>query len=530
MKKLTLILAIAMLVISATAAFAASVPPKVIGGASNTDKTCDVVYPGTCEYKIDYNNDGTVKEITKVCSEAIYPVVEVVKPSTEAGSVNSFDWTSNINILGVIVKNGDDGANNYDYGPSGSLGDTYLTTPFDGAKGISHISFCYYPPQDFPLTGDLAVSKTVDTAEFDRTVTWEHTKDVNGKASESFSGAPGQTFNWTWNLTWTKKDTGPEGHRVSGTITVTNGVNLPVDLATLEDQLLDALNDPTNTATVTCGDPAAPFAAQTLAAGGKLECTYSVDPADPDATQNRVDAAGSATIPAGYANSGVVVPFSDHDLIPFTYEEQLTGSDSAQLVDDYLNIDEEVNASGSDSFSDSYTCPAFGAEEYAETGKHTKIIVNESSLTPTGGTAIEREATVTIECVQDVQRPSIQIEQNAAAPTRSVSNGTATWTGSFKIYNASGGNQTIVTLGDTTVRLERIVKGTKTYSTTCIVTFSDSNVIAPNGYVTANYTCTNNWTNGGEYKAGITVQNMMNQLGEVRDGPPETWSKSRTYK
>jgi hypothetical protein len=509
---------------SASAVWAASVTPTVISGADNLNKTCAVVMPGTIELKVEPVPDGTYTESDGTLS------VDIVKPSTLAGSLNSFDWTSNIAVVGVIVKDGADGANSYDYRPGGSTGDNYLTTPFDGAKGISHISFCYEPLQDYPLAGDLTVSKTVDTAVYDRTVTWEHTKDVNGKASEFFSGAPGQTFNWAWNLTWTKNDTGPTGHRVSGTILVTNGVNLPVDLATLEDNLLDALNAKTNAATVTGGDPAAPFAAQTLAAGGTLSCTYSANPASPDATQNRVDATGSATVPPGYANSGTVFPYSPFDVEPFTYEELLTGSDSAQLVDAYLSIDGTVYASGFASIPGSYTCPAFGAPEYEGDGYHQVVIVNESSLTPTGGTAIEQSATVTIDCVQDVQRPSIQIQNGAPAPTRVVNNGTATWTGSFIIYNASGGNQTIVTLGATTVRLEQTVRGKKTYDANCQVVFPYGNVIQPNGSVVAAYTCTNNWTKGGEYKAGITVASMTNQLGDGRFGPPETWSNSVTYK
>jgi hypothetical protein len=270
-----------------------------------------------------------------------------------------------------------------------------------GTQGRDVSYYMVYTPGTFTPAGELAVEKTVDTAVYDRTVNWEHTKDVNGKASESFSGVPGQTFNWTWNLTWTKNDSGATGHRVSGTITVSNGVNLPIDLATLTDQLqkmVDGNFVGAGTATVLCGTPpGVAFAPQSLAAGGTLNCTYSVTGADPLATQNRVDVAGTATVPAGYANSGAVLPYADFDVKTFTYSELLTGSDTAQLVDELLDIDEPVTTSGSRAVPDSYTCEAADSERYDDR-YYRETIVNESSLTPTGGTAINRSATVTIDC------------------------------------------------------------------------------------------------------------------------------------
>jgi hypothetical protein len=526
--------ALGMLVGAAGIANAALVPPERIEQRGQNVDPCP---GGTIRLQED-DQEGQKGDFT-LSKDGVSVDYTVGKaPEGDPGSaITVFTATGGVVRL-VEVMDGTDGGNVYTYNP-GVVKDTMLTTPGPDQgpytfKQISNIDFCVEKTDTpFELDGDLGVTKDVD-AKYDRTVTWEHTKDVNGKASESFSGAPGQTFEWNWNLTWTKNDSGPENHRVNGTITVTNSLNLPVDLDTLTDELQKIVDDEAQgagTATINCGteeEPAA-FAPQQLAEDGTLTCTYSVDPADPTATQNRVDVAGSVTIPAGFSNSGEVVPQSDSSVVPFTYFENLTGSDTAQLVDEYLEIDEEVSASGSRTIPDSYTCPAFGAPEYEGDNRHDVTIVNESSLTPTGGAAIEASAEVTVTCVQAVQRPSISIQNGAPAPIRSVSNGVATWTGSFIIYNASGGDQTVVTLGATDVLLERTVRGVKTPLACQSVELSNGGVIQPNGSIVASYTCTNGWTNGGQYKAGIKVENMTNQLGEVRNGPPRTWSNSRTY-
>jgi hypothetical protein len=71
-----------------------------------------------------------------------------------------FDWTSNIDVLGVIVKGGPN-ANFYNYG-SGSTGDGDLHAPVNPNNntffGLSHLSFCYGegPP---PETGTIIINK-----------------------------------------------------------------------------------------------------------------------------------------------------------------------------------------------------------------------------------------------------------------------------------------------------------------------------------------------------------------------------------
>ena len=134
------LLAISALIFASTLAGAASVTPVVIPGSDNTNKTCAVVMPGTIELKTAGGNPQS-----QVLTDGVL-IVTITRPSVTSSNPNSFDWVANIPVLGVIVKDGEDGANFYNYSPGGSLGDTYLTTPNNGAKGISHISFCYTIP------------------------------------------------------------------------------------------------------------------------------------------------------------------------------------------------------------------------------------------------------------------------------------------------------------------------------------------------------------------------------------------------
>ena len=149
----------------------------LLEGASNQGKTCadlEVCYADSnttwTEFKLEdatltngFHSDGTLE-------------VNITLDSTGGG----FDWTSNIGVDAIVVKNGQDGANFYVYdgltspldGTIGTIGtnpvvcptgtggtirdseelsDENLTTPDDGDKEISHISFCYDVP---PPSGD----------------------------------------------------------------------------------------------------------------------------------------------------------------------------------------------------------------------------------------------------------------------------------------------------------------------------------------------------------------------------------------
>ena len=110
---------------------ATHVTPQLLAGASNDGKACTDLQGSETweELKLedgDLTNgphtDGTL-EVT-------------ISNLTDL----TFDWTSNIGVDGVVVKDGVDGANFYLYDPEDTA-DTDLSVP--GERAISHISFCY---------------------------------------------------------------------------------------------------------------------------------------------------------------------------------------------------------------------------------------------------------------------------------------------------------------------------------------------------------------------------------------------------
>ena len=150
-----MIVGIVFLMVFVGSVSASSVTPTLIPGANNNGKLCADVIPGTTEFKItppDSAYSGSFND------GVLY--VSIVKPSTLAlflGDDKSFDFTSNIAVLGVVVKDGEDGAYFYDYRTSGSYGDTLLTTPIPTNKDISHMNFCYMPPTNAPEFPTLAL-------------------------------------------------------------------------------------------------------------------------------------------------------------------------------------------------------------------------------------------------------------------------------------------------------------------------------------------------------------------------------------
>jgi len=114
---------------------AASVPPEFLSGASNLGKTCDDL-EGTSQTWIEFKLEGD--DLSNGSHSDGTLTVQISNLD-----VDSFDWTSDIGVDGVMVKDGVDGANFYRYDPpTESTGDDSLVTPGEG-KAISHISFCY---------------------------------------------------------------------------------------------------------------------------------------------------------------------------------------------------------------------------------------------------------------------------------------------------------------------------------------------------------------------------------------------------
>ena len=163
-KTIAVLAVFVFLVVVAAPVLAASVYSWLLEGASNQGKECDDL-DGT------YADTGTTWQQLKLEGATLTEGAHTVGPLTVNISNltgSAFDWSSNIGVDAVVVKDGQDGAYFYVYdglsspadGTTGTTGgsilnseamaDTNLTTPAPGFKGISHISFCYEVDPDAP--------------------------------------------------------------------------------------------------------------------------------------------------------------------------------------------------------------------------------------------------------------------------------------------------------------------------------------------------------------------------------------------
>ncbi|NPV08135.1 MAG: hypothetical protein HPY83_09255 [Anaerolineae bacterium] len=359
-------LVVALSLVSVMSAFAASVEPTLLPGAANTDKTCALVMPGTTELKIEPVPDGSY-----LASDGLL-TVSIVKPSTLAGSLNSFDWTSNVLVEGVIVKNGVDGANWYNYSPAGSMGDTYLTTPSYGNKEISHISFCYYPR--------LTAAKTAVT-EYTRTYSWTIDKSVDPAAHVGFAGDSFVSdYEVTVDLTVVDSD-----FRVTGEITINNPTPFEVGF-----EVTDSVN---GTAAVVDCDPetAGNQASGTLPAGGSDVCTYVAELGD------ELPADGTNTATVTSLNPSVLGAVATED---YAFGDPTTVEGYAKInVTDYFDGDLVGDPLGSatDDFTfeydRSFACPT--DEAWYEDGVYTDSFPNTAEIDETEDSA---DANVDLTC------------------------------------------------------------------------------------------------------------------------------------
>jgi hypothetical protein len=374
----------------------AGIVPYVISGGQNTDKTCVAVFgplEGLEELKQEpFNASGNLNDGTLF--------VSWVKPSTlTPANPNTFDWTSNIPVLGVIVKDGDDGANVYDYGNPGSTGDRRLSTPFEGGKGISHVSWCYVEQPVVELQ-DLVVEKTA-AGTYDRTVEWTLVKKVR-EATDPFStgvdllelsGVPGQEFDIVWDVIVTKTEE-EDNFEVTGTITIKNPNPVPVDVAvtdTLDDgTIADVDCDPE-----TVGDqPYGTVPAHDGTDDGVLVCSYTASPDGRDAEVNRADVEVTDYDPPANAIGTIEGGFATDDI---DWTENLIGFDEGVLTDDRFPEDEEtLDASENVEFPETFECPT-DVEEY-ENGICIKTFENTAYLTFEDDSVLEDSATVEITC------------------------------------------------------------------------------------------------------------------------------------
>lgn len=204
------------------------VVPSLINGTSNNASLCSVQYPGSTELKFDPPTSGTLSQ------DGLS--VTMTRPSTLTPSnANSIDWSvTGGTILAVIVKDGVDGSNNYDYTGTGYTSDRYLTTPNDGAKGISNVKFCYEgdtTPDAAPLVIDKDAAGT-----YENKYTWTIQKSVSPTGT-IYTNKDTVTANYSVTVT---RDSGTIGSvQVTGNITVTNPNGAEVSISGVTDELSD---------------------------------------------------------------------------------------------------------------------------------------------------------------------------------------------------------------------------------------------------------------------------------------------------
>jgi hypothetical protein len=359
---------------SAGTAMAALVDPTHLDGASNGGKSCEANFPGTTEIFVDKGASGTYSGIT------------VVKPSETPGApAASFDFSSATRlIVGVVVKDGVDGANVYDFRSQpggGVLADDLLTTPgpeFEGSyKGISHVNFCTIP--FVPTLDPLDVAKTA-AGTYDRTVEWKLEKTVD---DESHSGNAGENAGTSkWHVVATKVET-YGNYQVSGTITISNSNDVDVPFS-----LSDVLDDGA-VASIDCPGPGTDTGV--APANGSVDCPYTASPIDPE-----------VALPA--MNHVAVVPDDpniggDEADVGFSYTEAtVIGDDSVTLDDDHTGDHEVISDTTEITTPEDFPCPD-DATLY-EDGTYEYDVLNTVTLTGEH-TDLSEDANVHVVCTLD---------------------------------------------------------------------------------------------------------------------------------
>ena len=365
-RKLSVLAALLTAGVAVGTAVAASVVPTIITGASNTDKTCAVQFPGTIELKVDQGTAGTYTDGALT--------VTVVKPSSLAPTnANSVDFTASFKVVGVIVKDGVDGANRYDYLPGGITSDTLLTTPFNGAKGISHVTFCYRE-SDIPTAEDLTVTKTAE-ASYTRTFAW--TIDKSADTDTVYSAGGGESGAATYTVAVTKDGGTDSDWAVSGEITVHNPNTAAVNGVNVSDS--------TPGGTCTLDDTSLDVPAQGTASTN-YTCTFASNPGS-----------GSNVAKATWTDFGS--PTTEAESEPADY----TFGDPTNLVNDEIDVTDtngqswHFTASGSETYSQTFTGDPAGTCTSHE---------NTATITQTGQSD---SATV-----QDCQGADLTVEKTAS--------------------------------------------------------------------------------------------------------------------
>jgi hypothetical protein len=268
--------------------------------------------------KIDSGSPGTYKipgtdiDVTLV-SLGLVNGVQTYQISIEPGYV----------MTDIFLKHAQDFNEWFHFTP----GVTFASGIFTAQQGLSHFSVCANDAW-VPLTFDHQVA-----ALYDRTVDWELTKTV---APATHEGMPGDTFESLWTVVATK--TVDEGHeRVNGVLTVgnPNAYAVPVSFqVTLNGTAVSVICPGTNNNT------------GSVAAGGSLVCTYEANPSD-----------RSDTMSTGILISGNPLIPGDTIVVPFTWEENMTGFETGTLEDPRVAFSQSVSTSRTLDIPEQFVCP-----------------------------------------------------------------------------------------------------------------------------------------------------------------------------
>jgi hypothetical protein len=160
-------------------------------------------------------------------------------------------------------------------------------------NGVSHYSYMLEAPPTRPYS-NLAVLKTALPA-YDSMYAWTLTKSVNGGATASFVGSPGQSFNANWLVTATRTQALELNHRVTGAITISNA-NPTIVNVSVADVMAGA--NVGSSVEISCTGMAGPYLPSPVAAAvpagvidgaaGELVCYYrSMGLTDRNSTANQ---------------------------------------------------------------------------------------------------------------------------------------------------------------------------------------------------------------------------------------------------
>jgi len=245
------------------------------------------------------------------------------------------------------------------------------------SDGIAHRASVTLPADDgsdltidFGYHKKLALRATKTAAgTYERTITWTLDKAVS---PTSHSGSPGQTAgtsNWVVDVTRSEL---VGNYSVTGTITIDNPNAFSVSFSAT-DQLSDG-----TVAAVSCP-------ATTVAAGSSVVCSYTASPAGATATLN------TATISTSL---GEVIATA---AVAFT--ENLVGDPATTLADPRFSYSQSISGSTSQTFPETFTCPA-DTSLYTN-GTYTFTVTNTATLRG-ANTDLSDSAQVNVTCRQQV--------------------------------------------------------------------------------------------------------------------------------